>query len=136
PRERPANVPEELALEKVLRERRARDGDERTARPRAPAMDRGRDEVLSDAALAGDEDGRVGWRRAPGGREDALHARVRGLEERRRGGGSGALAAAPGSRKADRVRGRPGRARTASRGNRAPRPGWPRRRPEPWRTRS
>src|SRR5262249_60340009 len=50
--ERTAHVPEELALQQVLRERGARDGDERAAATRAPAVDSAGEDVLAGPALA------------------------------------------------------------------------------------
>src|SRR5262249_33508400 len=54
-REGAFHVPEELALDQVLGERRAPDRDERSGRARAPAVDRRREHVLSGAALAGEQ---------------------------------------------------------------------------------
>src|SRR5581483_9886160 len=63
-------VAEELALEELLRDRRAGDRHERTVRAPALVVDRLRDHVLADAALAGEEDRRGLARR------DALHELV------------------------------------------------------------
>ena len=63
-RERPLRVAEQLALEEVLRHRRAVDGDERPLRVPAPRVDRLRDELLARPALAGDEDRRLSLRDA------------------------------------------------------------------------
>jgi hypothetical protein len=51
-------VAEALALEQRLRERGARDGDERLRGARALVVDRAREQLLAGAALAEDEDGR------------------------------------------------------------------------------
>ncbi len=48
-------VPEELALEQVLRDGAAVDRDERAAAAAAAPVNRARDELFADAALAGDE---------------------------------------------------------------------------------
>src|SRR5439155_3152636 len=50
-RECSADVPEELAFQQMLGERRTGDGHEWMARAWAPAMDRRRHDVLADAAL-------------------------------------------------------------------------------------
>src|SRR5204863_352965 len=57
--ERAALVPEQLALEQLLGQRRAVDGDEWSARALAPAVDRARRQLLAGAALAEQEHGRV-----------------------------------------------------------------------------
>src|SRR5207248_9441422 len=54
--ERAANVPEELALGKGLRDGTAVDGDERAGAARARGVDGARDHFLADTALARDED--------------------------------------------------------------------------------
>src|SRR5690606_23567563 len=54
-RERPLLVPEQLALEQRLRERRAVDGDERLAGARAQRVDGARELPLAGPALARDE---------------------------------------------------------------------------------
>src|SRR5690606_24704206 len=56
---RPRRVAEELALEESLRNRGAVDGDERLPSTRRALVDRAGDELLSGAALAGDQDRRV-----------------------------------------------------------------------------
>src|SRR4029077_14075703 len=60
--EGPLLVAEELALEEGLRERGAVHGHEGTCGARAPAMDRARRDLLADAALAEQEDRRIGAR--------------------------------------------------------------------------
>src|SRR5262249_42250567 len=55
-RERALLVPEELALEQVLRDRTAVDRHERQVLAVRSLMDRTRDELFADAALAVDED--------------------------------------------------------------------------------
>ncbi len=62
--ERPLLVAEELRLDQLLGNRRAVDLDEPLAAAQAVAVDRARDELLADAALALDQHGRVGRRRA------------------------------------------------------------------------
>ena len=62
--ERPLLVAEELRLDQLLGNRRAVDLDEPLAAPQAVAVDRARDELLADAALALQQHGRVGRRRA------------------------------------------------------------------------
>src|ERR1700687_955455 len=57
--ERAFDVPEQLAFEQMLRQRRARDGDERPIAARAPSMDRRREHVLSGAALAREQHGDI-----------------------------------------------------------------------------
>ena len=54
-RERPALVPEQLALEQLGRQRRAVDLDERLGPARGPPVQLARDHFLADAALAGEE---------------------------------------------------------------------------------
>src|SRR5690606_14608997 len=55
--ERAAPVPEELALEQVLGDGAAVDRDEGPRPARRPGVERAGDELLADAALAGDERG-------------------------------------------------------------------------------
>ena len=57
-RERPALVSEQLALEELFRERRARDVHERLRRSVACVMNDLRDEILAGSALARQQDGR------------------------------------------------------------------------------
>ena len=64
----PLLVAEQLALEQRLRQRRAVDRDEGGVRPRARAVDRPRRELLAGAALAEDQDRRLG----PGHARDEL----------------------------------------------------------------
>src|SRR3990172_4375607 len=59
-----AYVPEELRLEQRVRHAGAVHRDEGTVRPTAALVDELRDDFLADAAFAGDEDLRVGARRA------------------------------------------------------------------------
>src|SRR6185436_16671026 len=54
--ERAAHVSEELALDQVLRQRRAVDGGERLRAPRRVAVNRARDQLLAGAGLAEDAD--------------------------------------------------------------------------------
>ena len=54
-RERAFDVAEELALEQLVRNRRAVDLDERTLRSRAARVNHVRDELLADAGLAVDQ---------------------------------------------------------------------------------
>ncbi len=73
PGERPALVPEQLALDQALRQGRQMNRHERLVRPVAMLVDRPRDEFLPRAALAGDQ-----HRFSAGGRqsdllEDDLH---------------------------------------------------------------
>src|SRR5207249_6069890 len=77
------HVSEELALEQVLGQAGARDGDERTRVARAPGVHGGREHVLPGAALAGEQQGRIRGRGLAGGRERARHGRARRLEQRR-----------------------------------------------------
>src|SRR5213083_1686539 len=77
------HVSEELALEQVLGQAGARDGDERARVARAPGVHGGREHVLPGAALAGKEQGGIRGRRLAGGRERARHGRARRLEQRR-----------------------------------------------------
>src|SRR5262249_41465002 len=56
------HVPEELALEEVLGERRARDRHEWTVVPVAPRVDLTGEDGLPGAALAGEQHGRFGRR--------------------------------------------------------------------------
>ncbi len=68
-----ALVAEELALQQVLGDGGAVDGDEELLGARAVLVDGAGDELLAGAALAGDEDGGVGRRDLPDGLVDALH---------------------------------------------------------------
>ena len=68
PGERPLLVPEQLALDQLARHRRAVQRDERPATPRAPFVQRARDQLLARARLAQDADARLAGR-------DALHLR-------------------------------------------------------------
>ena len=72
--ERALLVAEELRLDQLLGNRRAVDLHEPLAAAQAVAMDRARDELLADAALALDQHGRVGRRRAPTGAITCLSA--------------------------------------------------------------
>ena len=76
--ERAALVAEQLALEQLLGQRRARDVDERAGRAVAVVVDGLRGEVLAGAGLAGEQHGR---RRAGG---DARQQRLDALHRRRR----------------------------------------------------
>ncbi len=58
------HVAEELGLEQRFGQAGAVDGDHGAGGTRAPLMDRVRDELLADAALAGDQDLRIGARDA------------------------------------------------------------------------
>jgi len=69
-------VPEELALEECLRQRGAVDGHERSCRALAPGVDGARGDLLADAALAQQQDGRVGARDLAQGILHGLHRRV------------------------------------------------------------
>ena len=60
PGERPLGVSEELAFEQIPGNRRTVYGDELTVRAGAPVMNALRDQLLADAGLAEDQDGRVG----------------------------------------------------------------------------
>ena len=66
------------SLEQMLRERGARDGDERAVTPRAPTVDRRGEDVLRCRSHREQNRG-VGWPPASR-RERGLHSRVRGLE--------------------------------------------------------
>ena len=70
-------VAEELALEEALREGRAVDLDEGPSRARREVVDGVRHELLAHAALARDEDARLGGGHAPDEVEDLLHAGAR-----------------------------------------------------------
>ena len=63
--ERALLVPEQLALDHALGERRAVDAHERPRGARARVVDQPRDQLLAGAGLAGDEQRRVGLRSAP-----------------------------------------------------------------------
>ena len=58
------SVPEQLGFEQAVGDCRAVDGDERAGRARGVGVDVARDDVLADAAFAGDEDLGVAGRRA------------------------------------------------------------------------
>jgi hypothetical protein len=73
--ERAALVPEQLALEQVLRDRRRVDRDERTRGARAVTVQRARDELLAGPRFAGDQHGRVRLRQPPDRPEHLLHRR-------------------------------------------------------------
>ena len=66
-----ADVAEHLALEQGRRDAAEIHLDERPLRPPAVAMDGVGDQLLAGAALAGDEDGRVGRRDAANQLQDA-----------------------------------------------------------------
>src|SRR6185436_13591726 len=59
-REAAFDVAEERRLEERVRDAAAVDRDQRGPRPAAPLMNDSRDDFLADAALAGDQDLRVG----------------------------------------------------------------------------
>jgi hypothetical protein len=69
-------VSEELALEQRLRHGRAVDGDERSVLPLAVPVERPRDQLLSGAALPGDEDRHIGLGGLLDELEDLLHLRA------------------------------------------------------------
>ena len=73
--ERAAHVPEQLALEQRLDDRRAVDGDEAPVAARAGAMQRARDELLAGAGLAGDRARCARAAPAGGSAEQLLHQR-------------------------------------------------------------
>ena len=73
--ERPADVPEELALEERVGQRGAVLGEERLARPRALRVDGAGDQLLAGARLALDEDGLLGGHDLV---EEAQHVAHRG----------------------------------------------------------
>ena len=75
-------VPEQLALDEVLRDGRAVHLDERLVAPRRAPVERLRDELLAGAALAGDEDRRGGVRHLPDDVVDGLHRRRLAHERR------------------------------------------------------
>src|SRR5581483_9875325 len=62
PREGALLVPEQLALDERRRERGAVALDERAVPPRAPAVQRAREDALAGPRLSGDEHGRVDLR--------------------------------------------------------------------------
>ena len=68
-------VPEELALQEALRERRATERHEVAVLARAVVVDGLGEELLAGAALAGDEHGDVGRGDLPHDLEDARHER-------------------------------------------------------------
>ena len=72
-----AHVAEQLALQQVLRDGAAVDGDERPLGARRAAVELARDQLLAGAGLAGDEHGDVGRRDLLQLAEDLLHARRR-----------------------------------------------------------
>src|SRR5262249_5600823 len=71
--ERAAHVSEELALEEMLGERGARDGDERALAPGAPVVDRRCQDVLAGSALAAEQDDDVRTGCLAGRGERRLH---------------------------------------------------------------
>ena len=73
--ERPFLVPEELRFDQLLGNRRAVHLDEPLAAAQAVAMDRARDQLLAGAALALQQHGRVGRRRALDGIPDLAQRR-------------------------------------------------------------
>jgi hypothetical protein len=75
--ERPAPMAEELALEQRLRQGGAVDGDERSVRAWARAMDAARDELLAGAGLTLDQHGDRGAGRALHQPEHLGHDRAR-----------------------------------------------------------
>src|SRR5262249_15397490 len=83
PGEGAAHVPEELALEQVFGERRARDRDEGAVAPRAPGVDRAREHVLARAALAEEEQRRLRRRGLPRDLDRAAHRGALRLEQGR-----------------------------------------------------
>jgi hypothetical protein len=82
-RERALHVAEQLALEQVLGQGRARDGHERLARAFAPRVQRAREHVLARSALAEQQHRDVGLGGAPRRVERVLHRLGRRLEQRR-----------------------------------------------------
>src|SRR5262249_29003265 len=72
-RERAADVAEQLALDEPGRDRAAVDGHERAARAPRAHVDRAREHLLADAALAFEEDRRVARAEALEEREDVAH---------------------------------------------------------------
>src|SRR5690606_18483663 len=74
--ERALHVPEELALEELVRNRRAVDLDQRPVRPRAPGMDHVRDELLADTGFALDQHAGVRLRDGLEAREHLLQRRA------------------------------------------------------------
>ena len=75
-RERAARVTEELALDELLRDRRAVHGDHRLAGASRAVVDRARDELLARAALAEHENRRVRGRDALDASIDVAHRRA------------------------------------------------------------
>ncbi len=73
--ERAALVAEELALENVRRDRAAVDRQEALVAPRAREVQRVGDQLLAGAALADDEDGRLGRRDQAHLLEEDFHLR-------------------------------------------------------------
>src|SRR5205814_9939602 len=73
--ERPLFMAEELGLDQLLGDRRAIHLDESLAAAQAVAMDRTRDQLLADAALAVNEHRRIGRR---GARDRRRHLLERG----------------------------------------------------------
>ena len=69
----PALVPEELALEELGRQRGAVHLDERPVAPRRSLVDRARDQLLADAALAANQHGDVAVGDLLDHRRDAAH---------------------------------------------------------------
>ena len=72
-RERAALVAEELGFDDLARNRAAVQGDERAPAARRVVVKRVRDELLSRAGLAHDEDGRLRGRDDAEAREEFLH---------------------------------------------------------------
>src|SRR5690606_17338720 len=76
PRERALHVPEELAFEQLVRDRRAVDLDQRTLAARAARVDHVRDELLADARLALNQHARARLRDGLEPREHLLQGRA------------------------------------------------------------
>jgi hypothetical protein len=76
-RERAPSMPEQLALEEVLREGRTVHRDEEALAPRAPLVQGARDPLLAGAGLAGQEDGCRGRCDAIDVSPDLAHRRAR-----------------------------------------------------------
>ncbi len=73
--ERPADVPEQFALQQVLGQRAAIDADERAAAPRAEPVNRLGDQLLARARLAQQQHRGVRAGHLPGQPIDVLHRR-------------------------------------------------------------
>ena len=78
--ERPSLVSEQLALDQVLRHRRAADRDERSGAARAEPVDRARDALLARAGLPEHEHRRVGSRDARDELAQPHHLRALAVE--------------------------------------------------------